>query len=157
MMTKKKTTKKTKDISATKSTKKTVKKSTRPKKGLGDVVEVITEATGIKAVVELWEEKTGKDCGCEERKERLNNLFKNRISKPNCLTKKQYESLKELLGEIKESRKIKASQRKRIARIYSEVFGTRYTVWCSVCHEEWAGRLRDLQRVFDEYKNEADA
>jgi hypothetical protein len=43
--------------------------------GLGDVVESITKATGIKAVVDKVAEVTGKDCGCNKRKEKLNNLF----------------------------------------------------------------------------------
>lgn len=43
--------------------------------GLGDVVESITKATGIKAVVDKISEVTGKDCGCNKRKEQLNNLF----------------------------------------------------------------------------------
>ena len=42
-------------------------------KGLGDTIEKITTATGIKKVVEAVSDATGKDCGCEERKQRLNN------------------------------------------------------------------------------------
>ena len=42
---------------------------------LGDTIEKITEAIGIKAVVEKVSEITGKDCGCEKRKEKLNKLF----------------------------------------------------------------------------------
>jgi hypothetical protein len=41
-------------------------------KGLGDVVENITEATGIKKVVE---KVIGKDCGCGKRKDTLNRVF----------------------------------------------------------------------------------
>ena len=41
--------------------------------GLGDTIEQITEATGIKAVVELFSKATGIDCGCDERKAKLNN------------------------------------------------------------------------------------
>ena len=41
--------------------------------GLGDIVELITTATGIKAVVNKVSEVTGKHCGCPERKEMLNN------------------------------------------------------------------------------------
>ena len=41
-------------------------------KGLGDTIEKITEATGIKKIVT----KTfGNDCGCNERKETLNKMF----------------------------------------------------------------------------------
>ena len=48
-------------------------RSKRKPKGLGDVIENITEATGIKKVVETFTE--GKDCGCDKRKEKLNKLF----------------------------------------------------------------------------------
>jgi hypothetical protein len=51
-------------------------------KGLGDTIEKITTATGIKKVVDKISEATGKDCGCEERKERLNN--------PNLLVNKVF-------------------------------------------------------------------
>ncbi len=44
-------------------------------KGLGDSVEKFTEATGIKKVVDKISEKTGKDCGCKKRKEKLNKMF----------------------------------------------------------------------------------
>ncbi len=42
-------------------------------KGLGDTIEKITTATGIKTVVKAVAKATGKDCGCEERKKTLNN------------------------------------------------------------------------------------
>lgn len=42
-------------------------------KGLGDTIEKITSATGIKKVVDTISEKTGKDCGCGKRKDALNN------------------------------------------------------------------------------------
>lgn len=41
--------------------------------GLGDMIELITTATGIKAVVNKVSDATGKDCGCTKRKEMLNN------------------------------------------------------------------------------------
>ena len=40
-------------------------------KGLGDTVEKITKATGIKSMFD----KMYKDCGCNERKEKLNKKF----------------------------------------------------------------------------------
>ena len=41
--------------------------------GLGDSIQKITEATGIKKVVNNI---TGnKDCGCDKRKDQLNKLF----------------------------------------------------------------------------------
>ena len=44
-------------------------------KGLGDSIEKFTKATGIKKVVDTVAKKTGKDCGCNKRKENLNRLF----------------------------------------------------------------------------------
>ena len=44
-------------------------------KGLGDVVENIAEATGIKKVVDKVSEATGTDCDCGKRKDTLNRLF----------------------------------------------------------------------------------
>ena len=45
-------------------------------KGLGDTVEKITKATGIKSIVDAVNKARGvKDCGCNKRKKTLNNLF----------------------------------------------------------------------------------
>ena len=44
-------------------------------KGLGDTIEKITKATGIKKVVDKISEVTKKDCGCGKKKETLNRLF----------------------------------------------------------------------------------
>ena len=44
-------------------------------KGLGDSIEKITKATGIKKVVDTVNKVTGKDCGCNKRKNQLNRLF----------------------------------------------------------------------------------
>ena len=44
-------------------------------KGLGDTIEKITEYTGIKKVVETVSKVTGKDCGCNKRRDTLNRVF----------------------------------------------------------------------------------
>jgi len=44
-------------------------------RGLGDTIEKITAITGIKAVVEKVAEITKQPCGCQKRKERLNEMF----------------------------------------------------------------------------------
>ncbi len=64
------------------------RKKTTKSKGLGDTVEKITKATGIKSVVG--------DCkGCEERKERLNKLFPyNKHQRPlNDAERKEWNAL----------------------------------------------------------------
>ena len=44
-------------------------------KGLGDSIEKFTKATGIKSVVDKVNKVTGKDCGCNERRDSLNRVF----------------------------------------------------------------------------------
>jgi hypothetical protein len=44
-------------------------------KGLGDSIEKVTKATGIKRVVEAVSKATGKDCGCKARRDALNRAF----------------------------------------------------------------------------------
>jgi hypothetical protein len=44
-------------------------------RGLGDTVEAVTQATGIKAIVEAGSKAFNKPCGCQERKKTLNDLF----------------------------------------------------------------------------------
>jgi len=44
-------------------------------KGLGDTIEKITTATGIKKVVDTVAKATGKPCGCQQRKDALNRVF----------------------------------------------------------------------------------
>ena len=48
--------------------------------GLGDTVEKIAKVTGIKAAVKFI---AGDDCGCDDRKEKLNKIFP--YNKPECL------------------------------------------------------------------------
>jgi hypothetical protein len=43
-------------------------------KGLGDVVEAVAAATGIKAGVEALAKATGRECGCARRRDKLNQL-----------------------------------------------------------------------------------
>lgn len=44
-------------------------------KGLGDSIEKITTATGVKKVVEKISAATGKECGCKKRRDFLNKKF----------------------------------------------------------------------------------
>ena len=44
-------------------------------KGLGDTVEKITTATGIKTIVDKVSEGLNIPCGCGKRKDTLNQMF----------------------------------------------------------------------------------
>ena len=44
-------------------------------RGLGDTIEKITTATGIKAVVDKVSDALEKDCGCSDKRDSLNIKF----------------------------------------------------------------------------------
>lgn len=44
-------------------------------RGLGDTIEKITTATGIKHIVNKISDATGEPCGCSERRDALNRIF----------------------------------------------------------------------------------
>ena len=50
----------------------------RRSKGLGDRVERLAIKTGAKRIVQAVSRKTGKDCGCEKRRRKLNEMFPSR-------------------------------------------------------------------------------
>ena len=75
----------------TKKQNKTVRKKKSTKsKGLGDTIAKVTKVTGIDKVVKFI---AGEDCGCEERRIKLNKLFP--YNKPECLQEQEYTFLKE--------------------------------------------------------------
>tara|TARA_R100000951_G_C2641506_1_gene181099 strand:+ start:1746 stop:1925 length:180 start_codon:yes stop_codon:yes gene_type:complete len=49
-----------------------MKTSIKRPNGLGDLIEIVTKTTGVKAVVDKISQVAGKDCGCNKRKEALN-------------------------------------------------------------------------------------
>ena len=58
-------------------------------KGLGDVVEKVTKATGIKKVVEAITD----NCGCDERRDRWNEMFSMKMKHP--LTEQEFLMIKD--------------------------------------------------------------
>jgi DNA polymerase III alpha subunit len=119
----------------------------QPSKGLGDTIEKITEATGIKKAVEIFAKATGIDCGCEERKTKLNNLIPYR-RKVNCLNESDYNQLTEFLKPNKGS--LTPNEQWTIAAIYERVFEIK--LQHSNCASCWRYTLSDLRKVYNEYK-----
>lgn len=135
-----------------KESKPTAAKSTkrgRPRKkaqGLGDTIEQITTATGIKAAVDWFADATGIDCGCEARKEKLNELF--RYKKPECLTKEEFEFYSEF--NKRRSQTLSVADQRELLRIYNRVFRTQeQPTSCGSC---WKGRLTQLDAIFSTYE-----
>ena len=119
----------------------------RKSQGLGDTIEQLTEVTGIKKAVEMFSEATGIDCGCDERKEKLNNLFPyNRNI--NCLNESDYNKLTKYLSAQQTT--LTAIEQQEVSDIYFNVFN--YRLQISSCASCWKGKLDELRRVYNEYK-----
>lgn len=116
--------------------------------GLGDTIEKITEATGIKSVVDKVKEVTGFDCGCGARKELLNRLFP--YVKPNCLIEDDYNYLTILFSKF--LNELSINQQYRLIEIYERVFGTRLEQ--SSCASCWRDRVNELRKVYDTHKED---
>ena len=130
-----------------KTTKKTTTRKTRTKKkpeGLGDSIEQVLEATGVSKIAKFV---LGEDCGCEERKKKLNRMFPYR--KPNCLLEHEYEFLNSFYNREKQNT-ISVSQQKVLSEIYQRVFNQRVQM-SSSCGSCWRDTISKLKKVYDEY------
>ncbi len=137
-------------ISATETTTKS-KKRGRPKgsknkpKGLGDTIEKITEATGIKAVVKAI---AGEDCGCDERRDKLNKIFPY-SKQPECLDPEEIEYLNS--GVLRKT-SITLQDREKIAEIHARVFNHKFDIPCTCSPKIWMQWMRELQELLDATK-----
>ncbi len=131
---------------STKSTKSTKKKSST--KGLGDTIEKITEATGIKKAVEMFTAATGVDCGCDERKKKLNALFPYKHTE--CLMEHEHELLKEFYAQFN-GVKVEEMYTRPLAEIHARVFNHKFDVPCSCSPKTWKAWIEDLRKVYNEY------
>jgi len=123
------------------------KRAKKSSKGLGDTIEKITTATGIKKVVEWFAD--GKDCGCDSRKKYLNKLFP--YNKPNCLTEHEYQYLSKYYQDNKNS--ITPSTQRDILNIYNRVFNEKKTpTSCSSCFLQTIHN--NLKKVYEQYESD---
>jgi UDP-N-acetylenolpyruvoylglucosamine reductase len=106
--------------------------------GLGDTIEKITEAIGIKSVVKFL---AGEDCGCTERKESLNKLFP--YKKPECLTEDEYNYL---INQMKVTKNVVTqSVQLKMLKIYNRVFhDNKQPTSCGSCFRETYNSLKKL-------------
>ena len=56
-------------------------------RNLGDKVHKVMRVSGVHQITEAIMDKTGKDCGCKQRQEKLNRFSNNLIDK---LTRKKW-------------------------------------------------------------------
>jgi hypothetical protein len=110
--------------------------------GLGTTIEKITEATGIKKAVK-W--LAGDDCGCEERKFRLNRMFP---KKPLCLNEGEFNHLDTFFA--KTTNKVNITEQRELLKIHNRIFQRNAKE--STCASCVRGMVADLRRVYNEYE-----
>ncbi len=112
-------------------------------KGLGDDIEKITEATGIKKAVKFL---FGETCGCDERKERWNKKFPH-YKKPECLKQKEYKFLDRIYKA--NARVLSREDNKELYRVYNRVFkAKKVSTTCTSCVKSV---MDELKKIYDEY------
>ena len=114
-------------------------------KGLGDTVEKVLEATGV-AKVAKW--LLGEDCGCDERKAKLNELFP--YKKPLCLEETEFTYLDEWFS--KNTDIVRPIEQVELFKIHSRVFQVRNEL--TSCPSCIVSRIKDLEKVYNQYKEE---
>lgn len=112
-------------------------------KGAGDVIAQITKATGIDKVVKFI---AGEDCGCDERKEKLNASISWKVY--NCPTQKEYEWAKEFLA--RNSNKATGNERRALQAILNRVHNKRLTqTRCGSCFKSQVDKLKELIKGYE--------
>lgn len=112
--------------------------------GLGDTVEKITKATGIKKAVDTVFDALGKDCGCDERKLKLNQMF--RYKKPECFSKSEFQLIRAKVNS--KQNKFTPVEQDMFTDIYQRIFKTKVECTpCSFAKVVW----KDLLSVYNEY------
>jgi hypothetical protein len=119
---------------------KTIKKKS---KGLGDTVAKVTKATGIDKAVKFI---AGEECGCEERKEKLNKLFP--YNHPECLNESEYNFLKDFYSIARNT--VTYPQQLELIAISNRVLKTKLQPSsCSSCIKSLMDKLKKL---YDNYE-----
>lgn len=123
--------------------------------GVGDAVEAITKATGIKAAVDFVFDKLGKDCGCDARKESLNSYFsKKNVKAPECFTESELEQYNIFRKDF-DGEKLTPSNQRFIAELWAAKFRKTVHYPCPTC--SGSGRIfnvwiADLNQIADSYE-----
>ena len=124
--------------------------------GIGTKIEKVLKATGVSKLVEIFTPE-GEDCGCNERKRKLNNspLFNSAQKPKRCLTKQMFEAY-DYYFKTREVDKWSAEESKLVFNTYEWVFALRYDSkrMCANCNGT-ANILRmitsSLDKVYDSY------
>ena len=110
--------------------------------GFGDTLEKVFKATKIDRLVKFI---AGEDCGCDERKKKLNEIFQYR-AKPLCLEEDEYIFLLEFFKS--NPTQIKPSEQKVMQKIYERVFQLRMQEFCDGCIKTMVSKMKQVYEAY---------
>jgi hypothetical protein len=120
-------------------------------KGLGDTIAKITEVTGIDKVAKFV---LGEDCGCDERKEKLNKLFP--YAKPLCLTEDEFNTLDTYFKQ--NTNTLTSDEQTSLIAINNRVLNQKLTFsTCSSCLRDLVSKLRVIYNEYSPEQTEENA
>ena len=103
-------------------------------KGIGDSVEKVLKATGIDKVAKKI---LGDDCGCDERKKKLNQMFP--YARP--FTEDELKIYEQVLPSLKKGN-INRNEQIALVKIYNKVFNSNKKLTsCTSCIQQTLAKL----------------
>jgi len=103
-------------------------------KGIGDSVEKVLKATGIDKVAKKI---LGDDCGCDERKKKLNQMFP--YARP--FTEDELKIYEQVLPSLKKGN-INRNEQISLVKIYNKVFNANKKLTsCTSCIQQTLAKL----------------
>ena len=108
-------------------------------KGLGDSIEKALKVTGID---KLAKSILGDDCGCDERRDKLNKIFPYKTIRQ--FTQDEIKIYEITIAKI-EGDRIKGEDQAVLVKLYNKVFGeTKRPSSCSSCVQQTLGKLKKV-------------
>jgi len=111
-------------------------------KGLGDTIAKATKATGIEKLVKFI---SGEDCGCDERKAKLNELFSYDV--PKCLNEDEFDYLTKLIANKPAVASV--DLQKQILKIHNRIFTQQIEL--SSCPSCLRRTIEKLEKTLKQY------
>ena len=109
-------------------------------KGLGDTIAKITKATGIDKVAK---KVLGDDCGCSDRKEKLNKMFP--YNKVRQFTKDEQKIYEEVIDRTKGT--ITGKDQAILVKLYNKVFNAnKQPSSCGSCVKQTVEKLEKVYK-----------
>ena len=119
----------------------------KAQEGLGDKVEKITKLTGIKALVEMFSQ--GEDCGCDERKAKLNARLRLKVQR--CPTWDELDYLDRFFLNWDGNTGPEFETLDQLAKIRNKIYSLRYSKPNPTCIACVKQIINPLRTVYDEY------